>query len=214
MRSPALTICLEDPRQGVHERKHRETALLQGHVDGLPAKVRLTPALDNAARTSSASSPSLASMARCMTRAKASRRASRLAAKHPDDPANLEQGLVDVGRMLAAELHDFDRIPDDVVLADGLEPERLDAQRSPPDFRVPEEEARGERFAADLCPSGRIDEEGEHVLLSAVQSRSSVEALLRGLESVGRLQHDVQQFGIMQPRIAGPVDGAGVVTGR
>ena len=79
------------------------------------------------------------------------------------------------------------------------------------DFRVPQEEPRGERLAVDLSPAGRIDEEAEHVLLSAVQAGRPVEALGRRLEIGGDLLDHVQQVGVVQPRVAGRVDRAEVV---
>ena len=68
---------------------------------------------------------------------------------------------------LRRELDHLDGIPDDVVLADRLEPEGLDAERAPADLGVPDEEAGGEGLAVDLGPAGGVDEEAEHVLLAA-----------------------------------------------
>ena len=107
--------------------------------------------------------------------------------EHLDGPANLAEGLADVCRVLAGEVHHFDGIPDDVVLAHGLEPERLDADGAAADLAVPHEESRGEGLAADVRPAGRVDEEAEHVLLPSVQPGCAVEAFLRRLEIYGEL---------------------------
>lgn len=56
--------------------------------------------------------------------------------------ADLVESVPDVGRVLPAELDDFDRIPNDVILAYLLKSERLHAERTPPDFAVPNEKAR------------------------------------------------------------------------
>ena len=81
----------------------------------------------------------------------------------------------------------------------------------PADLRIPEEEPGGERLAADVRPAGRVDEEAEHVLLPAVEARAAVEALRRRLEAIGTVEHDVQQFGVVQPSVAGAVDRPGLV---
>src|SRR5437870_1274973 len=56
-----------------------------------------------------------------------------------DNPANLGERVVDVGRMFTAELHDLDRIPHDMIRADTLVPERLNSYRTSADLRVPQE---------------------------------------------------------------------------
>ena len=126
-----------------------------------------------------------------------------------DDLADFAQGLVDVRRVLAAELDHLDGIPDDVVLAQTAWNQNVSMPtRAAADLRVPEEEPGGERLAADLGPAGRVDEEAEHVLLPAVQAGRPVEALGRGLEVVGELLDHGQQVGVVQPRVAGRVDRA------
>ena len=82
--------------------------------------------------------------------------------------------LADLAGVLAGELDDLGRVPDDVVLAHRLEPEGRDADGALPDLAVPDEEARGERLAVDLGPAGRVDEEAEEVLLPAVEPRPAV----------------------------------------
>ena len=75
----------------------------------------------------------------------------------------------------------------------------------------PEEEAGRESLAADVGPALRVDQEHEHVLLARVQAGAARAALGWRLELWRALQHDVQQLGIEQPGIAGPVNGTGAV---
>ena len=70
------------------------------------------------------------------------------------DLADVVKPVVDVGRVLAAELYDLDRVPNDVILADGLKPEHLDAKRAAPDLRVPDRNPRGKSLTGDLRPAG------------------------------------------------------------
>jgi hypothetical protein len=71
---------------------------------------------------------------------------------------DLGKPLIDVSRVLSRELDDFDRIPDDVIATDRLEPKSLNAERSASDFGVPNEKAGRERLAVDLGPASRIDQ--------------------------------------------------------
>ena len=110
--------------------------------------------------------------------------------------------------MLAGELHDFRGVPDDVVLANCLEPEGFDADAAGAHLRVPEEEPGSERLAVDFGPAGGIDEEAEHVLLATIEPRCPVETSRRRLEVAGNFVDHVQQLGVMQPGVAGGVDRA------
>src|SRR5262249_20859231 len=67
-----------------------------------------------------------------------------------DDPPDVTEGLSDLAGVLAGELRHVDGVPDDVVLADGLEPEGRDSDRAFADLGVPDVEARGEGLAVDL----------------------------------------------------------------
>jgi hypothetical protein len=116
--------------------------------------------------------------------------------------------------MLAAEVDDFDRIPNDVVLADRLEPKRLHAQRPLADLTVPEKEAGRERLAFDLGPPGRVDQEAEHVLLTGVQASAASRCLLGRLEIDGELLQECDQIGVKQARIARAVQRPQTVTLR
>ena len=78
-----------------------------------------------------------------------------------------------------------------MVLAHGLEPEGLNTQRTPADFRVPQEKPRREGLTFDLDPGGRIDKEQEQVLLPAVEPGCAIEAFRRRLEAVGAPVHQV-----------------------
>lgn len=51
-----------------------------------------------------------------------------------NDAANLVKPFAHIWSVLARELDHLRCIPHNVVLADSLEPERLDAQRAAPDF--------------------------------------------------------------------------------
>src|SRR5690606_6864397 len=73
-----------------------------------------------------------------------------------DDPADLAQRVADARGVLGRKLGDLDGVPDDVVAAALLEPERRDAQRPAAHLAVPDEEAGGERLALDLGPAGRV----------------------------------------------------------
>jgi len=144
-----------------------------------------------------------------------------------DEPADLAQRIVDIGRVLATELDDLGRVPDDVILADRLKPECLRADRPLADLRVPDEETRSEGLALDLGPSGRVDQEAEHVLLAAIQTRRRRGLGIRNERDVvvgdlrlvsadvGRLwRHEVrrelanhrEQVGVVQPGVARPVN--------
>src|SRR5262249_17075445 len=125
-----------------------------------------------------------------------------------DDPADHGQAVADVGGVLASELDDLNRVPDDVVGTDGLEPKDLDADRPLADLAVPEGEARGKRLAADLGPPGGVDEEAEHVLLPAVEPGASAGSLLRRLEVRGEFAKHGYEVGVVEPGVAHPVDGA------
>ena len=137
------------------------------------------PCLASTLRTSSEFDPTRVSIAFFMTWTNPSRRGQvplvgvACFDQPCDDSANVGHRLVHVGRVLAAEVHDLDRVPDDVVLTHGLEPERLHTDGAFADFRVPHEETRCERFAVDFSPAGRVDEEAAHVLLAAIQTRSA-----------------------------------------
>ena len=65
-----------------------------------------------------------------------------------DDPADVAEGLADLAGVLAGELDDLDRVPDDVVLADRLEPERRDADRA-----LPTSEFQTKKPGANASPS-------------------------------------------------------------
>lgn len=56
------------------------------------------------------------------------------------DSLDLDQRVADVGRVLSLELDHFHGIPDQVILANRLKPEGLDAKRTPTDFRIPQKE--------------------------------------------------------------------------
>ena len=72
---------------------------------------------------------------------------------------------------LRAELGHFGRIPDDVILAHLLKPERLTTERAFADLAVPDKEAGSERLAVDLRPTLRVDQKREQILLAAIESR-------------------------------------------
>ena len=80
------------------------------------------------------------------------------------------QGRMNARGVLAGEFDDFGCIPDDVVLADGLKPKRLDADRTLADFRIPDKEAGREGLAFNLCPAVRINQKAEQILLSSIES--------------------------------------------
>jgi len=66
--------------------------------------------------------------------------------------------------------------------------------------------SRGEGLAADLRPAGRVDEKGEHVLLSEVEARPAGRSLLGELEIDGELHEHRHEVGVEKPRVAVPVD--------
>ena len=122
-----------------------------------------------------------------------------------DEPADFVQPVAHLGGVLAGELDDLGRVPDDVVLADRLEPEGLDAEAPAADLRVPDEEAGRKRLAFDLGPAGRVDQEGEQVLFAAVEPRRPAAPFLGRLEVGGELRDDTQQVGVPEPGVAHPV---------
>ena len=127
-----------------------------------------------------------------------------------DDAGNVGHRLVHVGCVLAAEVHDLDRVPDDMILTHGLEPKRLYADGAFADFRVPHKETRCKRLAVDLCPPGRIDEEAEHVMLPAIQAGSAfgvatgIAGCLRPYEVRGEHADHREQVRVVQPGVARP----------
>ena len=62
-------------------------------------------------------------------------------------------------------------------------------------------------LALDFCPAGRVDQEHEHVLLTAVQARCPVHPRLGRLEVRRKFLHDGQQIQIMEPGVARPMNG-------
>src|SRR5262249_9792322 len=104
-------------------------------------------------------------------------------------------------------LDDFDSIPDDVVLADLLEPERLDAERPFADLTVPDEETGGEGLPADLGPAIGVDEKAEQVRLPGIQPSAAVHTLGWRLKVAGGLANHVQQVRVKQTRVAHAVNG-------
>lgn len=122
--------------------------------------------------------------------------------------ADLREGITDVAGVLPFELHDFNRIPHDVVLADTLEPECLNADRPLANFAIPDEEAWCELLVANLGPAGRVNQEAEQILLSAVESGGSTHAGGRRLELGGRVGDHFQQVRIPQPAVGHAMQGA------
>ena len=108
--------------------------------------------------------------------------------------------------MLAGEIDDFHRIPHDVILTNSLEPECLHTDGAATDFRVPKKESWRECLAFDLGPAGRVDEENEHVLLTAVQAARPIHPRLRRLKVRRKLFHDRQQIQVMEPGVARSVE--------
>jgi hypothetical protein len=127
-----------------------------------------------------------------------------------DHVADVRQALMHVGRVLARVVHNLDGVPDDVILADSLEPECLHAHRAAADLRIPQKEPRRKRFAADLRPAERIDQETEHVLFPAVQPGSTLfvgaAGLLRWLKIRRELANHRQQIDVVQPSVTCAVD--------
>ena len=132
-----------------------------------------------------------------------------------NDTANVVQAIADVCRVLARKLNDFCRVPNDVVLTDFLKPERLDAHRSTTDLGVPQEESGGECLAVDFRPTSGVDQEGEHVLLAAVQSGTCVvHRLLRRSEVRCEFLNDVKQVSVPQSRVGYSMNGADLIVVR
>ena len=121
------------------------------------------------------------------------------------DAAHFRQRFVDACRVLAGELDDLNRVPDDVVLADCLKPEGLDAERAFADFAVPDEEAGREDLALDLGLAGRVNEEDQHVLLAGVEPGAAGFVLaaegspLGRLEVGGELRKHGENVGVVEP---------------
>jgi len=72
-------------------------------------------------------------------------------------------------------LNDLDRIPNDVIGTNTLEPERFDTDGSTSNFGIPNEETGRKLFATNFDPSRVINQEGKHFLLSGIESGSSIE---------------------------------------
>src|SRR5258707_100509 len=87
----------------------------------------------------------------------------------------------------------------DFSSADSLEPEGSTADAAAPDLAVPEEHSWRERFAFDLAPAGGVDEEHEHVLLSAVQARAATGRRLGRGEVSREFANHVQDVDVPQP---------------
>lgn len=128
-----------------------------------------------------------------------------------DDPPNVIHRVVDLGRVFAAEFHNLDGIPNDVVLADRLKPEGLDTDRAATDFRVPEEETRREGLAVDVRPAQGINEKAEHVLLPAIESRAATRRRLRRLKVHREFLDKSEEIRVVQAGVACAVDRADVL---
>lgn len=121
---------------------------------------------------------------------------------------HFSQAVSNICRVLTSKLGNFDGVPDDMVLANGLEPERLDANRAATNFGIPDKEPRSKGFAIDLGPTRWVDKKAEHILLTAVQSCSAVTAFLRRLEVRGKFLDNRKELRIPKPRVADSVYGA------
>jgi hypothetical protein len=62
--------------------------------------------------------------------------------QHFDVPTHLVKSIADASRVLAGTLDDFNCVPDDVIAAQFLEPERLNPDAAFSDLRVPEQLSR------------------------------------------------------------------------
>ena len=204
---------LREPRQRVDDRKDRERALPLRHVESLLGQVAGNLMLSEDFHHLVRIVPQLLAHRFGKRRREAIATGVTFGDQLVDDPANLEQSVADVGRVLAFELAHFHRIPDNVVLADCLEPKRLDTDRTPADFAVPQEEARRERLAADFGPAERVDQKTEHVLFAAVEAGPAGDGGLRRLEVERRIADHLQQVGIPEPRVGDAMHAANQVAG-
>jgi hypothetical protein len=80
-------------------------------------------------------------------------------------------------KVIVLHLNHFDGIPNDVVLADMLEPKSLDADTASSNFGVPHKEAGGKTLAADFHPSVRVDAEIATVLHRSTSNDESGDGL-------------------------------------
>ena len=141
-----------------------------------------------------------------MTSTKPSRRSSRFSTSASMMRRMSPSASCDLGGVLAGELDHLGRVPDDVVLADRLEPEGRDADRALADLAVPDEEAGGERLAVDLGPAGRVDEEAEHVLLAGIEPGPPPfePRCGGGWKSIANSRSIVEDVRVVEPRVAVP----------
>ena len=82
-----------------------------------------------------------------------------------------------------------------------LEPECFDTDSSTSNFGIPNEETGSKLFAANFDPSGVIDQKGEHILLSGIETGGSIEAFRWSIESFRFIANHLQQVGVEDSRV-------------
>lgn len=118
------------------------------------------------------------------------------------------QRRVDVGGVFVMVFRQRDRVPDNVILADRLKPETLDADRPAPHLGIPKKESWGEGFVTNLYPTRGIDQEAEHVLLAAVQASPAVFGHLGRGKAGGLVPDGIEQVRVVEPPVAYAVNRA------
>ena len=126
--------------------------------------------------------------------------------------ANGVEAVMDTSGMLSGKLRHVRSIPDDVILANGLEPKRLNTYRTLTNLAVPEKESRGKGLSLDFGPTRGINQEDKHILFPAVQPGSRPHTFLRRLKIHCEFVHGVEEVRVIEAGICGPMNGAKVIS--